>query len=371
MDQSFSRYSRKPPIGTPVDLSHPLTRGLMAFVPCWEGAGSTAVDVIGGNVLTASGGTWVPGSDQVATGLAGSNAGFACSSTKFALNQSTAWPMTIVAKIKWVSTNASGNNRVFGLYPASGSEQAIVDCYWSYSFSYGGATGLLSTHALNGSTVVSDAMHDTATPTPGKDYTIGISFTGGASGAAAFWRNGVQVFLSSVTLSNPSYTGSPGIYLGNNPNVGQTPTIDLYWFGAWNRVLTAAEHEMLAANPWRIFRPRYMALEYFTFPTASATASDRLSGHASAASAALPRPSLRLMNAQLIRWIWRREVGDVPHRFTASTAPGDVWMAIPARAAADRATDRAVDRPQTPLGRIPTGHGWTVGAQLVRCPGRS
>ena len=178
MENPFARYSRKPPIGTPVDLSHPLTRGLMAFVPCWEGAGSTAVDVIGGNVLTASGGVWTPGSDQVAAGLTASAANFACSSAKFAVNQATAWPMTIVAKIKWVSTNASGNNRLFGIYPGNDSESTIFDVYWSFGL----GSGELSTHALNGTTAVSDAVHDTVTPSVGKDYTIGASFAGEAIG---------------------------------------------------------------------------------------------------------------------------------------------------------------------------------------------
>ena len=54
---------QKPPIGTPLDRTHPLLSGLVWFAPFWENGGTHIVDLIGGVNLAAHGSpAWVPGS---------------------------------------------------------------------------------------------------------------------------------------------------------------------------------------------------------------------------------------------------------------------------------------------------------------------
>ncbi len=55
-------HFQKPPIGTPLDRTHPLCRGMIAFTPLWAANGLIAADLIGGSNFTiTSGATWVPG----------------------------------------------------------------------------------------------------------------------------------------------------------------------------------------------------------------------------------------------------------------------------------------------------------------------
>ncbi len=238
MRPAFPRLSR-PPIGTPLDASSQLQRGLIYFAPFWEGTGKVIHDVVQGNNAATIAGSpvWAPG---VAGAVIG---GFSCPTSAsiktgaVPTSQLPVWPVTIAVGCN-VTAEQSATS-IFGLYAGSNFAIAIE----------GGSTSGIGWAYLNGSSAVS--ANESNNITLGANVVASLTVT---TSSQILYINGLQSHSTSNTAANPTY-GTPVWWIGG----GSTANVLFYWAAAWNRALTATEHQALATNIWQIFAPAYPA----------------------------------------------------------------------------------------------------------------
>ena len=257
MRLAFPRLS-KPPIGTPLDASSELQRGLFYFAPMWEGGGQTFADVVnsqGGQVIGAA--TWGPGSSSTVLNCTAVGAYGVFGYIAPALNHG--WPITMAVAIRTPAVLPSVVTAIFDItYDGMGtSPYDVIAIQWSSV----GTIGFAYNSAGSFGGVVG-----TFTPSPNTDYVLSLTIT---PTVQTLYVNGVAVQTTAAAVSNPTWTSTSFAKIGGAG--GTTAGCKVYWAGLWNRALSPTEHAAAAQNIWQIFQSVWPlgAIEYQAPPTGS------------------------------------------------------------------------------------------------------
>ena len=225
----WTGWKYKPPQGTPLDRTHGLCQGLVAFYPMNEGAGPTlnnANDLAAGLGLTATGfSTTNPWSHGIGgPGLNCNSAGYGAVATIPASWQ-MAWPISVAVAFTVLGTQADNSNLIGLIYDDANSnpyeviELSIspslnsIECSWNSGGSYAGETDLLTTST-------------------GTTYVCTFTIT---SGTQVVYANGASIYSGTTSLSNPTYSTTAQIAIGNYVGVSRNSNCLFYWGAVWNR----------------------------------------------------------------------------------------------------------------------------------------
>lgn len=247
---------RKPPRGRPIDRMHPLARGLVACVPCWEGgivgfAAPPAYDLVTGAALrpynTFS--TWTAGPTGLALACVQGGAGFSSSAPALALR----WPISLAIGFQSVANRSSAMLGGLGCSTTWGPSFAAL----GFNFPSASANAM----SLNYTTGATNATINVAgaPATNGVDLVWSTSF---ASGQQAAYAQGTPVYSGSAALADPQII-LPTLWVGAFPGQGAAPNVLVYWMMLWNRMLSPPEHAALARDPWRLLLG-YSTIAWFT-----------------------------------------------------------------------------------------------------------
>ena len=247
---------QKPPIGTQLDRTNPLLKGLLWYAPCWENCGAVITDLIGNvNLSLVSGGTpvWTPGTSA----STGAGPKFATTTSYYSATLPKSLqiqaPITLVFGYKRTGNASAGNSPIFGLFinnTASGNiGPAMVSQNGSTSLELFGTTGTAFTYAT-----------PSFNPTTGVSYTIVFVCGVTTYTLYAFPTTGAPITPLTASWStsqgNPTYAATANIALGGGPNWARYPNGVVHFAGVYNRALTANEAAAWGQNPWQIFQPR-------------------------------------------------------------------------------------------------------------------
>ncbi len=253
-----NRRVTKPPFGTPLDLSYPLTGGLRGFYALNENEGATCSDATGNlNLSTTGFGASNPWGSGASIGLSCPSSGMGAMATVPAALQWSG-PITLAVGFRRLGTPTSFGN-LCGLFPTNSNANPYrvaailwsptagqVESYWCYNTSYEGPATSTRIVATDVNSVVS------------------MTFVPGNPGAQLLYING----LLDSTFAQPQYpfwTSTAQFAIGAYPGYAANSDSLIYWAGWWSRALTAGEHAALAGNPWQIFKPRGVST-YFAIP---------------------------------------------------------------------------------------------------------
>ncbi len=241
-----NRWPHKPPIGYEIDGEHPLSRGMYAFFPFWEGNGLNARDSVNGITSTAtSGAVWKPGPSGAAQAFASSGS---YSQTPSIPGISVNYPITIAVGFRMLGT-PTGTTQVIGFYTAGLAQMpAIIGVTSANLYSIAWANGSSSS---SGTSSISAASN--------LDTVAALTIT---NTNQTLYLNGVAAYALSNAISNAAGS-NPFLDFGYNSSLSaRNPNYQIYWAGLWNRTLSPGEHAALAANPWQVYEPR-RAQTYF------------------------------------------------------------------------------------------------------------
>ena len=235
------RRTTQPQTPVGIDWSNPMTRGLIgAYLPCGSYAN-----------LVGIGGTLTPLTTPPATIISPIGSAFAHLSGSSALYAPVyGTPFTTSTNgysIFWagqvISASVVGpyNSLILGICYGN----ADTPPYISYGLESNN-TGIYAGAGSNG------GITSPISRVQGATYTIGASFD--TAGNVMTYNKGILVesinygaipFSTSATLAFGGYIGDSS----RSPNVNSALGL------VFNRVLTAVEHTMIAANPWQLFSP--------------------------------------------------------------------------------------------------------------------
>ncbi len=250
-----TRWQTKPPLGYPIDWTHPLTEGLVSFWAFNEGTG------LPNDIASAI------GPRPITPGIAASNIWTAGANGPIYNTQQT--PTSGRSSLTFGNCpDLAGSNILFsvawgGTVPAStGGVQMLLDLYGTTStgqlqlYTAGGAgLGILSNNGVHQSQLSSaNGFFD------GNRHAWGASLGSTAANGMSLYRDGTR--WGSMTVAYPptlptattgwlfcsQSTSGPG---NSSPWIGR-----MEYFALWYRPLSADEQASFAANPWQIFRPR-------------------------------------------------------------------------------------------------------------------
>ncbi len=236
-----TRWQQKPPVGYGIDPAHPLAQGLVSFFALNEGTG-LPFDLAGRVQAASCNATWQGSSSGAALALNGTSQYIGLGSRPDLAT--TTGNLSIVAAGMLVNNGA--NDQIF--HCSDGSAYA--------STMYYNGTGIGELNFYAAAPGGSYTANGPAGTVDGNPHVFGLSVAGAATGGVRFYRDGA--FVSSVTASvaanlNPATTTA---WIGQTGGNIHWLKGSLSWLGVWNRTLSAAEQADLAANPWRVFRPR-------------------------------------------------------------------------------------------------------------------
>jgi hypothetical protein len=244
--------SQKPPIGTPLDRTHPLLNGLLWYAPFSEGGGTRVIDLIGGVNLTTSGGpVWVPGSSPM------TGAELSLTSTSMGANNAILPatlklqpPVTLVCGFRRIGIPTS-SSLIFGTYPNNTGAAP----YNAYSIYYSNTVNL-AIGSSNSSNYPSSG--NTFTPTTGIDYVLVAVFNPTTYTFYVYpLPSGVPSVYSGswgVTIG-PVYSSTALIGCGANAGAARNLNGNVWFAGMYSRALSAIEAAAWGRNPWQIFAP--------------------------------------------------------------------------------------------------------------------
>lgn len=259
-----NRWTSKPPIGSTIDWSHPLSKGL---VGCWlmnEGGG-TPRDLVSkrnsnyvGGVVTGWRG-----------GLKGYSPAFSGSTSLWVERDEQLEPAKVSA---FAYLRRRGNNgqysRPFGkTYNNGGSFP-----YLSYDIEYnlgGVGQNVINANMSTGSVLMATTNYtasDTTIP-----HVVGMTFKQGD--VVRLWFNGIQVAVSAAQNSPIGYdTSSTGRFIIGGSSSASSANQwngDIYSIYIFNRILSSQEIKQLYQDPYCFIKPPTM---WSMFSTAVAAA---------------------------------------------------------------------------------------------------
>ena len=239
----------QPPLGTPINKSHPLVNGM---VGCWllnEGGGKRAIDstrlnIIDGNASAA--GMLVTKKN----GNCATNTGANYIDLGTQPNMNITGAMTISC-FGIMTSNPATNKELISARAAA----PTTDVSWEF-FIVASATQIRFSHGTALGTFQSTGNFATS-PLPLDTLNHFVAVRTGSSGAwsAKIYVNGRDLVASNVgTTNNPTAT-QPTASIGRAGGVN-----NFYWPGhlnncmLWNRALSATEVRSLYTNPYQMFK---------------------------------------------------------------------------------------------------------------------
>ena len=162
------------------------------------------------------------------------------------------FPITIACGVNvYASANLSAAGPLFGLSYNS----TVTAPYIAISAALDATDGYFmeidwNSAGTQGSAVASPLT----TPTAGADYVLAVAI---AAASQVGYVNGAPIVSATNALSNPTYGTGPFFYVGSNSAFEQNNGLLYYWFAAWNRGLTTAEHLFIGSGPnaiWQMFQ---------------------------------------------------------------------------------------------------------------------
>lgn len=263
-----SRWPQRPPVGTPIDGSHPLSGGLVAF---WPGADSTGgmYNAVGGASYAAAIGApvWQPGPYGLAPYLSGTSQYFDAGPIP-ALNGAT--QATVICAGSYVP----GENWIIGRLGASGSHFGALivpdgTIYLCADPGNGGYQPIYGYGPDRGQPVAVGAGNFVLA------MVLDLSLPSGSLQIRAYLNGHVLPAEplagtpSPVAISDDHWT--MGVLYGYYPGSRSAPQYTqgrLDWCALWSgRALDAGEVASFSANPWVISRRGYNALAQFAART--------------------------------------------------------------------------------------------------------
>jgi hypothetical protein len=242
MSRRRPNRTAQPPVGTPIDRSHPLARGLVGLYAVNEGVGPTLFDATGttGNLTLlngfATGNPWTVAPPPYA-GLGLANSGGVGATGRVTAVGAKATPLTLFA---W-SCALAGNN---GSYRTA---IALYDTAETTNFGVGWS-GTTGTPIL----AVENAGFDALT---GADVGVGkwalLTAVFASPTSRTLYVNGQQAGSSSAAMADP--TAVAWTFVGDVS--GSAAFLSVGLAGVYNRALSAAEVRRLYESPWSLFRP--------------------------------------------------------------------------------------------------------------------
>lgn len=218
----------KPPAGTLLDRSHPLTRGLVFFAPFNEGAG-TPLDLISGTRATMPVIGWGPTRYGAAYDQAGGTGGTYVRWTNVMATANTAWTMAVILRVR-----AQDSNGVMIASIGPGTK------YYQIS----SANDLLASNGVI-------TLSPTLTFADGRDRMVVMSNDGSTSRA---YINGTLYGTASEAsaMGSGAKTWQYGAWSADGWDLDGR--IAAGW--VWDRVLSATEVRELSQRPFDMMMPR-------------------------------------------------------------------------------------------------------------------
>lgn len=228
-----SQWSSQPPIGTPVNKSHPLSRGLICV----------ATDYSGGPVNVLSGGIGgMEGSAGIGVRPDGAGLGMSYSSSSDSYvdfyGGSSLTEMTLFVDCFYSTSPGGWAGPVLtanGTYSLEGADWEDGGIWYAAVRDASGVSTTINTAVLSSTNA-------------GKRCTFTISTKVGGTQIA--YINGASVGSSAAGASIRPTTR---LYLGRNWSQGYSGFAPLALY--WSRQLSAAEIKSIHNNPWQVFAP--------------------------------------------------------------------------------------------------------------------
>jgi hypothetical protein len=247
------RRTQMPPVGVPVDLTHPLVTGLgmRGFYACNSKSGSSLPDLLKQVNLTTTGfGTTNPWSAGSMPGLlCGITSAFATGTIPASLQ--LPFPLWLAWSGRVLATQTA-NCGVFGLLfnSAGTSPFDVLDLFINSSNKYA--------IAWNSNGTPQSLVSATA-PTIGADVVL---FAVATPTSQEIWLNGTQIASASGALSAPHYSATSQVTFGPGGGTSADEGTLNYW-GAWGTANpTTSIIQAISANPnaiWSVVAPQYNA----------------------------------------------------------------------------------------------------------------
>jgi hypothetical protein len=232
----------KPPVGTQLDRSSPLARGLIWFAPFWEAAGNSVADVVGGNGLTNAGGVWEPGPLTIGLYFGASDYAQVAAPASLQIN----YPMSFVVAFQRYTGNL-------------GAQPLLCWQNSTQTFRLGisvGATNTLRSTTMSGSTL--NTTNYSYTIPSNVDQVVGLSITSTTVVVYVYSGGSLQFTqTNSISSSAPTYLSPADFGCGTVGAGSGTPNSLIYWGGFWSRALAASEFAQFNSvnSAWQIFAP--------------------------------------------------------------------------------------------------------------------
>lgn len=225
-----ARWNQKPPIGTQLDASVPLARGLVAFWPLWEGGGVPS-EAVGRSPANSCNASWTAtpygrgllfnGTNQWVAATGSSLMAFAGTITIAAFTSpATGLLQVLVGGEGWVlGVDEVGSNEVYFYTNAAGFTTS-------------------SSNAIDGTW-----------------HLLAVTQSSTGPGGVQFYRDGNPWGTGTLNSLPASTLGA--LSLGaNSSGTNHWLNGSMGWAAVWSRALSSNEHMALAANPWQVFRPQ-------------------------------------------------------------------------------------------------------------------
>lgn len=254
MDRS-PYLAQKPPIGSTVDPSHWMLRGLLGWWILWEGTGGTAHDISGfqNHGTLINGPTWTPGRHGYALDLDGADDYVSAGDADiFSFgDSSTDFPFSVSA---WVLMRDSTRFRMLG---KMGDAEPNVE--WQFSFDGDDKLRLvLFDEFISSEKRLDQISSEVYTSLENSWHFVAASYTGNADlSGIRLYIDGQQVDTSGTAGINygAMHSTTAPVNMGRDPF--GTPSFasgvidDLR---VYDRALSAAEWRQLYLDPWAPFR---------------------------------------------------------------------------------------------------------------------
>jgi Concanavalin A-like lectin/glucanases superfamily len=244
-----SPWNRKPPIAVGLNYGHPWAPFFDCVIPCSEGTGLVATELINNAALTfnGSGGVTWPSS-----GVPGSTTAPSITSSGYWTIQGPGLYTTEQYSISFWGYFGDVSNATSAVVLGTGTYSNNGWYLQVGNPSDGGLT--YATNAAGGNVNFSTASG--LTLTTGAWYHIVIISTGGTSPAVSFVVNGIAYTGTSASANNLPVVSTNPLNINQYPGGGhqQNLTVDGFLF-LKGYTLTAADAASLYQNPWQIFQP--------------------------------------------------------------------------------------------------------------------
>lgn len=236
MSAPFAPRRRKPPCGTRLDRSNPLSRSLAFALAMADGTGAVAADSSGaGNAATLGGGaSWAASPDGAGVRLDGSSG-----SLYVPPSPTLAWasgPFAAMARLAFAAAPGTSPVLWYGGTGAAPQFWVRQNTPTAVQWLVGGPTG----YTLTTPTIAAGSVHT---------YLVSRD----ATGLATLYLDGVPLGTISGT---GAVNGGQGLALGTRADLTTQFAAATYTAACgWNRSLSAGEAATLAADPWQVFEP--------------------------------------------------------------------------------------------------------------------